>query len=119
MIEDLLIVPEDAETIEVINELIILFMYDNMPCSKTQDMADLLNKQYIPVMVQPANSPDLNPVKTLWCELKNWFYLKWKELYTSPLASKASVEMYKTMIAECWAETDWDYIRTLMESMHQ
>ena len=64
--------------------------------------------------IPTTHLPDLNPIENLWRDLKNRFYLKWRELRSSPSASQASVETYKAM---CWEETDWGYIQTLMESM--
>ena len=95
------------------------FQQDNDPKHTSRLAKEFLAENVPEVMDWPSNSPDLNPIENLWRDLKNRFYLKWKELCSSPSASQASVEMYKTMIQECWTETDWSYIRTLIESMHQ
>ena len=56
MIDDLLAVSEDAETVEIADESIFLLMHDNASCQKIQDIADLLREHHIPVMVWPENS---------------------------------------------------------------
>ena len=44
IVDNLLAVPEGAETVEVADESTFLFMHDNAPCHKTQDVADLLRE---------------------------------------------------------------------------
>ena len=102
MVDDLLQLPEGADMVEVADENTLLFMYDNAPYHKTQKVSDLLQEHNIPVMIWPANSPNLNPIKNLWQDLKHQFYLMWKDLCSSSLASQSSVEQYKVMIEKCW-----------------
>ena len=65
-LNDLLQSPEGADTIQVADENTLLFMHDNAPCHKTEDVRELLRENNIPVMVWPANQPDLNPIENLW-----------------------------------------------------
>ena len=84
MVDDLLKPLENSDTIEVVDQNTMLFMHDNAPCHKAEEVWELLQENNIPVMVWPANSPNLNPIKNFWRDLKHRFYLKWKELRSSP-----------------------------------
>ena len=68
-------------------------------------------------MKWPARSLNLHPIENLWRELKTRFYLKWKETYTTPSASKDSYDKYTAMIQECWLEIGSEFIKNLVESM--
>ena len=117
MVDDILEPPADPETIVVTDQNTFLFMHDNAPCHKTQEVTDLLAENNIPVMKWPAQSPDLNPIENLWRELKSLFHQKFRDLRASPSASKASFETYSELIQECWNEVGAGFIQALMESM--
>ena len=104
MVDNLLQLLEDSDTIQVADKHTFLFMHDNAPCHKMEEVHKLLQENNIPVMIQLANSPDLNLIKNLWKDLKHRFYLMWKELRSGRSASQASVKNYKTMIERCQYE---------------
>jgi DDE superfamily endonuclease/Transposase/Helix-turn-helix domain len=118
MIDDLL-TPNDGDTIKVADENTFLFMQDNAPCHKTRDILDLLEEHEIPTMIWPANSPDLNPIENLWRDLKSRFYSEFCKLRTNPSTSRGSYEEYEKILERLWANTDWSYIHSLIESMPQ
>ena len=65
IIDDLLAIPEGVDMIQVADENTLLFMHDNAPCHKTEDIRQLLEENHIPTMSWSANSPDLNPIENL------------------------------------------------------
>ena len=64
LIDDILQPPND-DTIQVADENTFLFMQDNAPCHKADCILEFLAENGVPVMVWPAQSPDLNPIENL------------------------------------------------------
>jgi hypothetical protein len=50
LIDDILELPEDPETIQVINENTYVFMQDNAPCHKLIEVHEFLAEHQVPVM---------------------------------------------------------------------
>lgn len=59
----------------------------------------------------PANSPDLNPIETLWDKIKDYIQEKYPDIYRSYLRLKAAV-------CEAWNSIIEEDIRDLIKSMH-
>ena len=65
------------EYLEVISEVLpnffqnseFIWMHDNEPIHKTQEIRDFFDFYEIPKMMWPARSPDLNPIENLWGQI--------------------------------------------------
>ena len=51
IVDDLMTVPEDANTITIVDESTLLFIHDNVPCYKSKDVTDLLWENDIHIIV--------------------------------------------------------------------
>jgi hypothetical protein len=109
--------PEDPGTIHVANENTFLFMQDNAPCHKAQEVLDFLTENHVPVMKWPPQSPDLNPIENLWTEFKAVFHKRFVELFNHPSKSLESRYRYGEVLNEVWYTIGQSLIDRLIESM--
>ena len=117
LVDDLLAVPNDATMIEVTTENTLLFMHDNAPCHKPDDIKELLKEAHIPVMKWPAQSPDLNPIENLWPDLKARFRKQFYELGYHPSRSRDTLQQCERLLQDVWQSTALELIANLIESM--
>jgi hypothetical protein len=117
LIDDLLELPDDPETIRIVDENIYLFMQDNAPCHKANDILEFLHEHYVPIMEWPPQLPDLNPIENLWTELKVRFHKRFLELFNHPSKSFEACYRYAEVLQEVWYSQGMELVEALIASM--
>ena len=65
LVDDILQLREQPETIQIEDDITFLFMQDNAPCHKSTCILEFLAENCIPIMDWPSQLPDLNPIENL------------------------------------------------------
>jgi len=117
LIDDLLEPPEDPEMICVTNNNTFVFMQDNAPCHKANEVIEFLKENQIPVMEWPPQSPDLNPIENLWVQLKAAFHECFHTMFNHPSKSLEAYYRYGEALQQVWYELGQGLIDALIESM--
>jgi transposase len=94
-----------------------IFMQDNAPCHKTQDILALLQESQIEVMEWPGQSPDLNPIENLWTDLKARFHQRWSLMFSKPSQSRDNLHRCRELVQEVWHASSEELIDKLVKSM--
>jgi transposase len=85
-------------------------MQDNASShSSKESIAELRLRGLCPIF-WPANSPDLNPIETLWDWIKDYIQDKYPEIHRS-------YPRLREAVAEAWNAITTDQIRELIQSM--
>ena len=85
-----------------------IFMQDGTPCHHSKVAKNFLDSNNINLLKWPGNSPNLNPIKNLWTNMKN------KVSEKQPLSGAELVKPIK----EVWVKEIFkDYCQSLIESM--
>ena len=119
LIDDLLEIPQDATTVEVASEQTFLFMHDNAPCHKTENVKELLKEANVPVMKWPAQSPDLNPLENLWVSLKEQFRKLFFQRGYRPSHSAECLLRCERLLQEVWQNIGQELVDALISSMRK
>src|SRR5438046_2961169 len=107
LIDDLLALPEDLDTIQIADENTFLFMQDNASCQKATEVLEFLAENHVPVMEWPAQSPDLNPLENLWTDVKARFHKRFMELFNNASKSLEARYRYDEMLQDGGTIKGW------------
>jgi hypothetical protein len=107
----------NGDTITVINENGYLFMQDGAPCHTSKKASHYLKQKRIPLMVWPANSPDLNPIENLWRDFNTRFHKYFTDTKSQLSLSQSARERYSEGLKKVWAEQGSKLATRLVESM--
>lgn len=86
-----------------------VFQQDNARIHTAKITMDYIKKSNIPVMIWPVNSPDLNPIETVWAYLK-----KQLDLYRNK--PKNMNELWE-QVQDIWTNIPSEFLQNLYESM--
>jgi len=88
------------------------FMQDNAPAHSARATIEEFEERGIYSIFWPAYSPDLNPIETLWNEMKDWLSRK----YVQPTTS---YDQLRQRVNEAWEAIGQDLLQQLVEEMPQ
>lgn len=78
----------------------LLFMQDNAPAHKSKEtIEEFMARNIIPI-IWPVYSPDLNPIETIWNEMKDWLARNY------PGEREVPYETLRQRIIEAWHAID-------------
>jgi transposase len=92
-----------------INNSKFLFQQDNATCHTSKTTMDYIKKSKIPLIVWPANSPDLNLIENVWSHLK-------MKLDQYPEEPRNIDELWER-VQDIWTEIPIDFLQDLYRSM--
>jgi transposase len=85
-------------------------MQDNAPGHSAQYTRDELIRLGVQLIFWPANSPDLNPIETVWNKMKDWLQLHYP-------GQTCSYPQLRRQVNEAWDAIGEDLLNDLIESM--
>ena len=88
-------------------------MQDNAPAHKAAATKAALKWRGIWFIAWPANSPDLNPIETVWQVMKDWIRVHY------PPRSTYSYNELRMQVMEAWDAVGGDKLRSLIATMHK
>ena len=84
-----------------------IFMQDNASCHKSKATQTLLRNRKVNLLPHPAQSPDLNPIETLWEKIDDRL---------KPFKPRNIEELWQT-IQTVWNSLEVNLLDSLVESM--
>lgn len=89
-------------------------MQDHAPGHRGRKTLEALREKGIELLPWPPNSPDLNPIETLWCRMKDWL----QKRYGDSTASISYKELRRRVL-EAWDAIGEDTLEELVKTMPQ
>ena len=85
-------------------------MQDNAPSHAAKDTRKELEDRGIYLIFWPAYSPDLNPIETVWMEMKDWLQVNYPQTTTS-------YDQLRERVTQAWKAVGEDLLKKLVEEM--
>jgi hypothetical protein len=90
----------------------LIFMQDNASAHKKEETLQDLRERGVTIMSWPPNSPDLNPIEAVWCQMKD--YIQWK--YGDQVFS---YNRLREIVREAWDSITEEQLLSLVKSMKE
>jgi ketohexokinase/beta-glucosidase len=87
------------------------FMQDNASSHGSKKTRAEMQARGIPMISWPSKSPDLNPIESIWDDMKDYVDER------LPPGGDLSYERLKRLVQEAWDSISEDYLRELLQSM--
>ncbi len=87
------------------------FMQDSAPSHAARMTRGLLRDWGVDVMTSPPYSPDLNPIETLWCILKDALQRR------MPVEENWTQDELRDHLTSCWTEIEREVVDELIDTM--
>jgi transposase len=89
------------------------FMQDNAPAHASESTIQEFQERGIQPITWPAYSPDLNPIETVWNEMKDWLARNY------PREGYVSYDALRKQVLEAWEAIGEDLLSQLVDTMQQ
>jgi len=96
---------------DYINRTRLILMQDNAGAHAAKDTLIEMQVQGVIPMYWPANSPDLNPIETVWNWMKDYIQAKYGEIHRS-------YPRLREAVIEAWNAVTDEQVKELIKSMH-
>jgi transposase len=86
-------------------------MQDNAASHGSKKTRAEMQEQGIPMISWPSKSPDLNPIESVWDDIKDYIDER------LPPGGDLLYERLKRLVQQAWDSVSEDYLRELLQSM--
>lgn len=91
----------------------LTLMQDGAPAHAARGTREDLHERGIIVENWPPFSPDLNPIETVWCRMKDYIEDEYGHI------EKPTYNQLRIWVQEAWDQIDEEYLQSLLDTMPQ
>jgi len=95
----------------------ILFQQDKAPVHKAYSVTDWFERNCIELVEHPPYSPDLNPIKHVWVELKKQLYQEYQRIGDTTGGKEAVKKRLAQVLPLVWETIPEEFFEKLWKSV--